>query len=78
MIRTKQPPHGAFDYLLEPITDEVPPVPPQPPERGGRPPRIHIKIELVQRPQTPPRWPGFWTGLFLVFLTMALLGALCG
>lgn len=45
-----QPPRGAFDYLLDPIRDQLQqPLPP--PERGvgGSPPRIHIEIEIVDR-----------------------------
>ena len=36
-----QPPRGAFDYLLDPIRDQLQP-PPSPPERskGGSPQRI--------------------------------------
>ena len=43
-----QPPRGAFDYLLEPIRDQLQP-PPPPPERSGGsgPQRIHIEIEIT-------------------------------
>ena len=45
-----QPPRGAFDYLLEPIRDQLQP-PPPPPERGGGSgsPRIHVEIEITER-----------------------------
>ena len=49
MIETR-PPRGAFDYLLDPIRDQLQP-PPPPPERGAGsgPQRIHIDIEITER-----------------------------
>ena len=43
-----QPPRGAFDYLLEPIRDQLQPLPPPPERSGGSgPQRIHIEIEIT-------------------------------
>jgi hypothetical protein len=51
----EQPPRGAFDYLLEPLRDQLQP-PPPPPKRGsgGGPQRVHVEIEITDR-RAPPR-----------------------
>ena len=41
----EHPPRGAFDYLLEPIRDQLQPPPPPPKRDGGSgPQRIHREI----------------------------------
>ena len=62
-----QPPRGAFDYLLDPIRDQLQP-PPPPRERGGggSPPRVRIEIEITER-RPVKRRPGLGLIGWLLF-----------
>ena len=80
MITTRKPRRGTFDYLLDPIRDEVP-HPPAPlvlPERDGRPPRIQVEIEIIQGRQASPQPRRGGGALLLTLLIVALLVALAG
>jgi hypothetical protein len=83
---SRPPRRGAFDYLLEPIRDEVPQAPPPPPklpEPPRRPQPIHINIEInarapQQAPQKPGRRLGVLTNLLLAVLVAVACSALWG
>ncbi len=54
-------------------------LPPQPPERGGGPRRIHVQIEFVNRCSQTPHRRGYRFGTFtLALLIIALLAGLAG
>lgn len=75
-LRAKQPPPGAFDYLLDGAPRLEQPLPP-PPERGRGPRRVPIDVEILER-RSPPRerrspiarllW---WWLLFFLLLALA-------
>ena len=76
MLKTKPPPRGAYDYLLGPLqppTPADPPAvrPPEPPERGGRPQRIRIEIEITDRRAVPPQRRGGGIGAVLFSIVVA-------
>jgi hypothetical protein len=64
---------------FKPRVTVLPPTPPQPPERGGRPQRIRIEIEIVQR-QAPQRATGGYrfSTLALWLIAIGVLVALLG
>ena len=61
------PPRGAFDYLLDPIREQLRPPPPPPQRDGGSgPQRIYINIEITER-RAPARRPGLGLIGWLLF-----------
>ncbi len=71
---------GSFDYLLDPTVKlEVPPVviPPSPRSGGGGPQRIHIQIEITDRPRLDPG-PSILARLVGLVLFVIMLAWLAG
>ena len=65
-----------FDSFRQP---RVTVLPPQPPERGGGPRRIHVQIEFVDRRSQTPHRRGYRFGTFtLALLIIVMLATLAG
>jgi hypothetical protein len=72
-------PFDSATFQRPTVTVLPPQGPLEPPERGGRPPRIHIEIEIVDRRRAQQRPPGHRFGtLTLTLWLIVLLAALAG
>lgn len=83
MIREERPRKGSFDYLLEPLRDDVwneppvrdyaPAIPPPPPE-PPRPPKVTVNIEIVHRqPQKAKPRSGLSNAVIIWIIAFGLI-----